>query len=87
MPPSEAVNAYEVSQYVVQPSSLDLSLVAALDITERERRTTCTQLDQQGKVWATKARQDFPVNVAINSWLLDMEGIKVWQAKDTATSS
>jgi hypothetical protein len=26
MPPSEVVNAYEVSQYVVQPSSLDFSL-------------------------------------------------------------
>jgi hypothetical protein len=30
--------------------SLDLPLVAALDITERERRATYTQLDQQGKV-------------------------------------
>jgi hypothetical protein len=49
MPPSEAVNAYEVSQYRVQLSSLDLSLVTALDITGRERRTTCTQLDKQGK--------------------------------------
>jgi hypothetical protein len=26
LPPSKAVNAYEFSQYVVQPSSLDLSL-------------------------------------------------------------
>jgi hypothetical protein len=43
------VNAYGVSQYVVQQWNLDLPLVAALGITESERRTTCTQLDQQGK--------------------------------------
>jgi hypothetical protein len=42
MPPSEAVNACKVSRNVVQPSSLDLPLVAALRITERERTTTCT---------------------------------------------
>jgi hypothetical protein len=45
MPPSEAINAYEVFQYVIQPSSLDLSPVIDLDITGRERRTTHTQLD------------------------------------------
>jgi hypothetical protein len=45
MPPSEAVNAYGVSQYVVQPSSLDLSLVTTIGITGRERRTIYTQLD------------------------------------------
>jgi hypothetical protein len=49
MLPSEVVNAYGVSQHVVQPSSLDLSLVTTIGITGRERRTTCTQLDQQGK--------------------------------------
>jgi hypothetical protein len=49
MSPSEVVNAYGVSRYVVQLSSLDLSLVTAHGITERERRTTSTQLDQQGK--------------------------------------
>jgi hypothetical protein len=42
MPPSEVVNAYQVSQYVVQPLSLDLSLVTTLRITERERRTART---------------------------------------------
>jgi hypothetical protein len=49
MPPSETVNAYGVSQYEVQPSSLDLPLVNALNITERKKRTTYRQLDQQGK--------------------------------------
>jgi hypothetical protein len=49
MPLSEAINAYEVSQDWIQPLSLDLSLITALDITERERRTSCTQLDQQDK--------------------------------------
>jgi hypothetical protein len=49
MPPSEAVNAYGVSQYMVQQSSLDLSLVIGFSITGRERRATYTQLDQQGK--------------------------------------
>jgi hypothetical protein len=39
---------------------------------KREKNYTCTQLDQQGKTWATKAQQDWPINVAINSWLLDM---------------
>jgi hypothetical protein len=47
--PSEAVNTYGVSQYVVKPSSLDHLLVTAYDIIGRERRTTCTQLDQQDK--------------------------------------
>jgi hypothetical protein len=37
IPPSEAINAHGVFQYVVQPSSLDLSLVTALSITGRER--------------------------------------------------
>jgi hypothetical protein len=81
MPPSGAVNAYGVSQHVVQPSSLDPSLVIAIDITGRERRTTGTQLDQWGKTYVTKALQDRPVNMAINSWLLDMQDIKVWWAK------
>jgi hypothetical protein len=49
MLPLEVINAYGVSQYVVQPLSLDLSLVTALDIIVRERIATCTQLDQQGK--------------------------------------
>jgi hypothetical protein len=40
----------------------------------RERRTTCTQLGQQGEAWATKSQQDWPVNVATNNWLLDMQG-------------
>jgi hypothetical protein len=35
MPPSEAVNAYRGSQYVVQPSGLDLLLVTALSISGR----------------------------------------------------
>jgi hypothetical protein len=34
-----------VSQYRVQPSSLDLSLATALGTTEKERRTTSTQID------------------------------------------
>jgi hypothetical protein len=59
----------------------------ALGITGRMRKTNYTQLDQQGKVWATKAQQDWPVNVAITRWLLDMQGIRVWRAKDTSTSS
>jgi hypothetical protein len=42
MSSSKAVNTYGVSQYVVQPSSLDLSLVPVLDIIERERRTIYT---------------------------------------------
>jgi hypothetical protein len=46
MPPSEVVNTYGVSQYMVQPSSLDFSLVIVLGITRRKRRTTYTQLDQ-----------------------------------------
>jgi hypothetical protein len=37
MPPSEVVNAYGVSQNVVQPLSLDLSLVTTFGITEREK--------------------------------------------------
>jgi hypothetical protein len=45
MSPLEAVNTYGLSKWV-QPSSLDLSLVTALGITRRERRTTYTQLDQ-----------------------------------------
>jgi hypothetical protein len=48
MPPSEAVNAYGVSQYVVQPSSLNPSLVPP-SASRREKRSTYTQLDQQGK--------------------------------------
>jgi hypothetical protein len=87
MLPSEVVNAYGVSQHVVQPSSLDLSLVTTIGITGRERRTTCTQLDQQGKAWATNAQQDWHVNVIINNQLLNMQSIKVWRANDTATSS
>jgi hypothetical protein len=35
---------------------------------DRERETSAKQ--QQGKAWATKAQQDWPVNVAINSQLL-----------------
>jgi hypothetical protein len=46
MPPSEAVNVYVVFQYIIQPSSLHLSPVTVIDITERERRTICAQLDQ-----------------------------------------
>jgi hypothetical protein len=49
MPPFEAVNTYLVSHYVVQPSSLNLSPVTALGIVGRERRDTCTELDQQEK--------------------------------------
>jgi hypothetical protein len=81
MSPSAVVNAYGVSQYMVQPSSLDLSLATTLGITRREGRTTCTQLDQQGNDWATKTQQVWPVNVTIISRLLDMQGIKVWPAK------
>jgi hypothetical protein len=87
MPPSKAVDTYEVSHYRVQPSSLDLPLVTSLGITERERRTTFIQLDQQSKVWATNTQQNWSTNVAINSRLLDMQGYKVQWAKDTATSS
>jgi hypothetical protein len=37
MPPSEAVNSYRVSQYVVQPSSLHLSLeLPSTSLEERE---------------------------------------------------
>jgi hypothetical protein len=64
MPPSEAINVYIIFQYMIQPSSMNSSLVIAIGITERERRTICTQIDQ-------------PVNVAINSRLLDMQDIKV----------
>jgi hypothetical protein len=77
MPPLEVINAYGVSQYVVQPSNLDLSLVTTPGIIGRERRTTCTQLDQQGKAWETQAQQDWPVNMTINSRLLDMQDIKI----------
>jgi hypothetical protein len=42
MSPSKAVNGYGVSQYGVQPLSVDLSLVTALGITGREMRTTYT---------------------------------------------
>jgi hypothetical protein len=42
---SEAVNTYGVFQYVVQALSLDLSLEPPLT-SPRERRTTCTQLEQ-----------------------------------------
>jgi hypothetical protein len=42
MPSSEAVNAYRVSQYGVQSSNLDLSLLITLGIIGRKRRTTCT---------------------------------------------
>jgi hypothetical protein len=87
MLPSEAVNAYGISQYVVQPSSLDLPLETVFSITKRERRTTYTHLDQQDKAWATKAQQDWPINVAINSQPLDMQDIKVWWTKDTTTIS
>jgi hypothetical protein len=45
------------------------------------------KLDQQDKVWATKAQQDWLINIVINNRLLDMQGIRVWRAKDTATSS
>jgi hypothetical protein len=37
------------------------------------------KLDHQGKAWAPKAQQDWPVNVAINSRLLDMQGTKIWR--------
>jgi hypothetical protein len=50
----EAVHAYGVSQYRVQPSSSNLSLVTAIGIIEKERRTTYTQLDQQDKARTTK---------------------------------
>jgi hypothetical protein len=79
MPPSEVVNSYRTSW--VQPSSLHHPLVTALGITERKRMATFSQLDQRGKAWATKAQQDWPVNIAINSLLLDMQGIKVWWTK------
>jgi hypothetical protein len=42
---SEAVNAYGVSHYVIQLMSTDLSLVAAIGNTGRERRTSYTYLD------------------------------------------
>jgi hypothetical protein len=48
MPLLEAVNTYDLSVRV-QSSSLDLPLVTARDIIGRERGTTCTPLDQQGK--------------------------------------
>jgi hypothetical protein len=56
--------------------SLDLPLVAAVGIIGRKREATCTQLIQWGKAWATKAQQDWHVNVAINSQLLDRQGTK-----------
>jgi hypothetical protein len=34
------------------------------------------KLGQQGKNWATKAQQDRPANMIINSWLLHMQGTK-----------
>jgi hypothetical protein len=34
---------------------------------DRERERTHLQKQQQDKVWATKAQQDLPVNVTINS--------------------
>jgi hypothetical protein len=51
MPPSEENNTYGVSQYNVSVRgstvlNLNLPLVTALGITGKERRTTCTQLDQ-----------------------------------------
>jgi hypothetical protein len=42
MSPSEAVKVYRGSPSTVQPSSLDLSMVATLGIIKRERITTCT---------------------------------------------
>jgi hypothetical protein len=56
--------------------SLDLPLLAALGITGTEREATCYQLNQQGEAWATKAQQDWPVKVALNSRLLDMQGTR-----------
>jgi hypothetical protein len=76
MSPSEVVNDYGISRYGVQPLSLDLLLVTILGITERERRTACTQLDQQGKAWTTNTQQDWPINMTINRRLLDMKGNK-----------
>jgi hypothetical protein len=58
MPPSEVVNGYGVSQHRVQPLSPHLSLEIALNVTGRERRTTCIQLDQQIKARVTKTQQD-----------------------------
>jgi hypothetical protein len=40
------MNVYVVFQYIIQPSSLHLSLVTVIDITGREKRTICAQLDQ-----------------------------------------
>jgi hypothetical protein len=36
---------------------------------KRERENTPVK-QHQGKAWATKAQQNLPVNMAINSWLL-----------------
>jgi hypothetical protein len=41
---------------------------------------------QQGKSWATKAQQDLPINVTINS-RLTCKALRVHRAKDSATSS
>jgi hypothetical protein len=46
---------------------MSISRIAHAD-RERERETPVKQ--KQGKAWATKAQQDWPVNMAINSQLL-----------------
>jgi hypothetical protein len=34
-----------------------------------------TPVTQQGKTWSTKARQDLPINMVINNWLLTYKAI------------
>jgi hypothetical protein len=55
MSPSKAVNTCVVSQYVVQPSSLDLSLELPSHHQKGEENYL-HKLDQQGKAWATKVQ-------------------------------
>jgi hypothetical protein len=50
----------------------------ALGMAQAERERECTYTKQQrGKVWATKAQQDLPINAAINSQLLACKAYEV----------
>jgi hypothetical protein len=45
-------------------------LTSRMAHADRDREHTCKKKQQQGKAWATKAQQDLPVNMAVNSQLL-----------------
>jgi hypothetical protein len=77
MPPLETVNAYGVSQREsnIRVWTTHWWLPSASPKGREELHLH--KLDQQGKAWITKAQQNWSVNVAMNSQLLDMHGTKV----------